>query len=166
MFYKCGHKHCSWDDVLYESTPKTIDGFKLRMCPTCGHPAYNYMEFCNASFLIRHPEYIFVFGDNLLRKGKGGAAKLRDEPNTYGFITKRYPDNKDSSFYKPEEYKAIFKKELEKLETFCDKNNDKKILLSKIGAGLANKFNIWEEVIYPNIPRFIESRNIYKLWID
>jgi len=48
-------------------------------------------------YLRAHPEVIFVFGDNLIHRGKGGAAKLRDEPNTYGFITKKYPNNIDSS---------------------------------------------------------------------
>lgn len=49
-------------------------------------------------WLKKHLECIFVFGDNLIREGYGGAAILRDEPNTYGFITKKYPDNKNESF--------------------------------------------------------------------
>ena len=65
-------------------------------------------------FLQENPNVIFVFGDNLLRKGKGGAAKLRDEPNTYGFITKKAPNNQDSSFYRPIEYRYIFEEELRK----------------------------------------------------
>lgn len=36
-----------------------------------------------------NPETIFVFGDNLARKGTGGQAKAcRDEPNTIGIVTK------------------------------------------------------------------------------
>lgn len=40
-------------------------------------------------FLDNNPNAIFVFGDNLLRVGYGGAAILRDHPQTYGFITKK-----------------------------------------------------------------------------
>jgi hypothetical protein len=29
-------------------------------------------------YLENHPNHIFVFGDNSLRQGKGGAASLRD----------------------------------------------------------------------------------------
>jgi hypothetical protein len=51
-------------------------------------------------FLDLEPDSYFVFGDNLERWGYGGAAKLRDHPNAIGFITKKFPDNRDSSFYK------------------------------------------------------------------
>ncbi|MFW6247319.1 MAG: hypothetical protein ACOC22_04075 [bacterium] len=66
-------------------------------------------EIITRKYLKENPEHIFVFGDNLLRKGYGGAAKLRDLPNTYGFITKKYPDNKDESFYTPDEYMIFIK---------------------------------------------------------
>ena len=54
-------------------------------------------------FLDTNPNAYFIFGDNIERQGHGGAAKLRDHPHTIGFITKKFPDNNDSSFYKPEE---------------------------------------------------------------
>jgi hypothetical protein len=44
-------------------------------------------------YLRSHPDHVFVFGDNLLGRGLGGAAALRREPNTFGFITKKRPDN-------------------------------------------------------------------------
>jgi len=40
-----------------------------------------------AQYLKENPDHIFVFGDNTVRKGFGGAAKFRDFPNTYGFVT-------------------------------------------------------------------------------
>ena len=97
------------------------------------------------------PETIFVFGDNLIRKGYGGAAKLRDEPNAYGFVTKKYPDNRDESFYKPEEYRHVFNDEMIKLIRNIGYNPSKEFWISKLGSGLANKYNIWEEVIEPKI---------------
>ena len=42
--------------------------------------------------LQRHPELIFVFGDNMLRKGFGGQAKeMRGEPNAVGVPVKWRP---------------------------------------------------------------------------
>lgn len=40
------------------------------------------------------PAHLFVFGDNLARRGYGGQAKeMRGEPNSIGLPTKRNPDN-------------------------------------------------------------------------
>ncbi|MFW6226412.1 MAG: hypothetical protein ACOC3V_05595, partial [bacterium] len=64
------------------------------------------------AFLINNPDTIFVFGDNLKRRGYGGAAKFRDLENAYGFITKKFPSNHDTSFYKPQEYYNIYHKEI------------------------------------------------------
>ena len=102
-------------------------------------------------YLHEHPNEIFVFGDNLERKGKNGAAILRDEPNTYGFITKKYPSSRDSSFYKPEQYRTMFIAELADLEAVIMSNYDKTFLITKLGSGLANKYQIWEEVIKDGI---------------
>ena len=44
------------------------------------------IEQCRAN-----PRAIYVFGDNLLRKGLGGQAKeMRGEPNTLGIVSKKY----------------------------------------------------------------------------
>ena len=115
-------------------------------------------------YLRDNPHHIFVFGDNLLKKGYGGAAALRDEPNTYGFITKKAPNNGEWAFYKPEEYKEVFKNEIEILEAHIKKFPSSLFLISKIGAGLANKYNIWEEVIEPNIQVLKNYSNVKFLW--
>lgn len=111
-------------------------------------------------YLRANPKHIFVFGDNLLRKGYGGAAALRDEPNAYGFITKKAPSNNDKSFYKSEEYKSIFNMELRKLQRYILDCRNYNWLISKIGAGLANKYNIWEKVIEPDIQVLKKSTNV------
>jgi hypothetical protein len=98
-------------------------------------------------YLANHPDHIFVFGDNKERWGKGGAAKLRDCKNSYGFITKRAPNNNDSSFYKPDEYLSTFAKEMVKLEAKIEAEPEHTFLISKLGAGLANKYHIFEKVI-------------------
>lgn len=108
-------------------------------------------------FLEKNPNVVFVFGDNQLRRGKGGAAALRDCKNTYGFITKKYPSNNDDAFFTPEEYEPVFQEELAKLCDTIQKNPDKMFLISKVGGGLANKYNIFEEVIAENLIEALEN---------
>ena len=50
-----------------------------------------------------HPKWLFVFGDNDIGQGKGGQAIIRGERNAIGVPTKKYPDNRDSSFYSDKE---------------------------------------------------------------
>ena len=111
-------------------------------------------------FLDQIPLYFFVFGDNLIRKGKGGAAALRDHPQSYGFITKKYPNNKDSSFYKPDEYLPIFKSELSKLIKLIESNPNKIFLISKLGSGLANKYKIFQTIINPGLQILRKYKNV------
>ena len=102
-------------------------------------------------FLKINPNCIFIFGDNLKRTGKGGAAVLRDVSNTYGFITKKSPTHLDKDYYTVEEYKDVYKEEVSCLIEIIKQTPNKIWIMSKIGAGLANKYNIWEEIIKPNI---------------
>ena len=45
------------------------------------------------------PDYLFIYGDNDVKNGKGGQAIIRDLPNTAGIPTKKYPNNNPASFY-------------------------------------------------------------------
>jgi hypothetical protein len=118
-------------------------------------------------FLDKHPKAYFVFGDNLERKGHGGAAKLRDHPHTFGFITKKFPDNNDSSFYRPEEYSPIFFEELAKLKKIVITHTKKTFYISKLGAGLANRYRIWEMLIQHNLTLALEPHdNVVFCWKD
>src|SRR3990167_1818173 len=104
-------------------------------------------------YLKQNKNHIFVFGDNTLRKGLGGAAALRNEPNTYGFITKKYPNMDDEAFYKLKEYKLVFEKELFLLERAIVNAPNSLWLISQLGSGLANKYKIWEEVIFKKLKK-------------
>jgi len=118
-------------------------------------------------FLDKNPSAYFIFGDNLERYGHGGAAQLRDHPHAIGFITKKFPDNKDESFYKPEEYSPIFFEELEKLKKIIQKRPDKLFYISQLGGGLANRYKIWEKLIRHNIVRELdELNNVIFCWSD
>lgn len=116
-------------------------------------------------FLDSNPKAIFVFGDNTIRQGYGGAAILRDHPQSYGFITKKYPDNEDKSFYQPKEYAIVFFDELVKLREKIQDDPFKKFYISQLGGGLANKYNIWEKVIKNGLEKNLqEFPNVVFLW--
>ena len=49
--------------------------------------------------LQAEPEKLFVFWDNMIRRGYGGQAKeMRGEPNAIGIPTKKLPSMKEGSF--------------------------------------------------------------------
>jgi hypothetical protein len=45
------------------------------------------------------PDFLFVFGDNMLGFGKGGQAIIRSEPNAFGVPTKRKPSMAHGAFF-------------------------------------------------------------------
>ena len=116
-------------------------------------------------FLDNNPNSYFVFGDNLERRGTGGAAKLRLHPHAIGFITKKFPDNNDSSFYKPTEYFSIFFEELHKLSRIIKSKPDKKFFVSQLGSGLANRYYIWQTIIHHNLTKELDQyQNVVYCW--
>jgi hypothetical protein len=110
-------------------------------------------------FLNNSPNSYFIFGDNLVRQGYGGAAKLRDHPHAIGFITKKFPDNQDTSFYRPEEYSPVFFEELSKLEKIVKSRPDKTFYISKLGSELANRYGIWEKLVNHNLTLKLQKYN-------
>lgn len=64
-------------------------------------------EKCHAN-----PKHLYVFGDNLLRKGEKGQAVIRRCCNSAGVITKKYPSNNKDSFFLDVDINQ-FKEELE-----------------------------------------------------
>lgn len=118
-------------------------------------------------FLDSHQDVVFVFGDNLIHKGYGGAAILRDHPRAYGFITKKYPTNEDDSFYGVTEYRDVFKRELMYLEDDILANKNKTFYISQLGGGLANRYQIWENVIKDGLEKALNKyENVVFLWDD
>ena len=68
----------------------------------------------------QNPHKLFVYGDNMIRRGKGGQAIIRDEPNTHGIATKRLPSSTTDSFFsdKPDEASIILNDVLDMLSRF------------------------------------------------
>lgn len=116
-------------------------------------------------FLEQNPNSIFVFGDNTHRVGYGGAAALRDHSQTYGFITKKNPENMDESFFRPDNYRIDFRVQAIELQLVIEKNSDKIYYISQLGGGLANRYRIWEKVCKPGIEKYFSHyNNVVFLW--
>lgn len=115
--------------------------------------------------LNKEPNSYFVFGDNLQRRGLGGAAKLRHHPRAIGFITKKEPTNDQGACFTAEEYVKIFFDQLDQLSAHIKNNPNNKFYISKLGAGLANRYWIWERVIRHNLQDALENyENVVFCW--
>ena len=110
--------------------------------------------------LKRHPECIFVFGDNVLRRGRGGAAALRPLPQMYGFITKKVPDHNPTSYYSVQEYYNVFDVELTKLIHTIQAMPTTIFLVSPVGSGIANRYGIWDSIIKPGLESLRKFKNV------
>ena len=58
------------------------------------------MSSITREFVRSHQTWLFVFGDNLAKKGLGGQAReMRGEPNAVGIATKRSPSMNGDAFF-------------------------------------------------------------------
>ena len=101
--------------------------------------------------LNSEPNSFFVYGDNLMRVGLGGAAKLRNHPRAIGFVTKKKPSHVHGACFTPEEYAKLFFEQLDQLSAHVKNSPNNKFYISKLGSGLANRHWIWEKVISHNL---------------
>jgi len=63
------------------------------------------MKWITRAFVREHRDHIFLFGDNLARRGLGGqAAAMRDESNVVGIPTKKLPSNRENAFFTDAEF--------------------------------------------------------------
>ncbi len=64
-----------------------------------------YRDNITRRMLKDEPNTLFIFGDNIVKKGYGGqAAVMRGEPNAVGIPTKLYPSMKEGSFFSDDNY--------------------------------------------------------------
>ena len=114
------------------------------------------IEICTEKYtselLSENQEKIFVFGDNMVRKGKGGQAVIRDCPNAFGIATKRYPSMNEDAFFsdQPDEFDVVMNdlRQLYKLS----KSHTIVFPVGGIGTGLAQmekrSFAIWSKMCW------------------
>lgn len=96
------------------------------------------------------PEKIFVFGDNMVRKGKGGQAVIRDCPNAFGIATKRYPSMNEGAFFSDQRDESdVVMNDLRQLYKLS-KSHTIVFPVGGIGTGLAEmekrSFAIWSKM--------------------
>lgn len=115
---------------------------------------------CGVSFALYTPELlqkhydsIWVFGDNISRIGSGGQAIIRDEPNTFGLVTKRNPDHKPGSYMTgtPEDYEAVAS-DLDRLHQLISTGASIVFPSSGLGTGLARL-----QTTAPDLLAYIDS---------
>ena len=100
------------------------------------------MKWITRVFVREHRDHIFLFGDNLARRGFGGqAAVMRDEPNAVGIPTKKLPSNSENAFFADAEFeqnKAAIDQAFERLSVMC-LTTDQVIVIpaNRIGTGRA-----------------------------
>jgi len=56
------------------------------------------------ALLKSNPDKVYLFGDNLRGRGKGGQAIIRDEPNALGIPTKKAPHTGSNAYFTDAEY--------------------------------------------------------------
>lgn len=85
-----------------------------------------------------NPNWLFIYGDNLVGRGKGGQAIIRDEPNAYGIPTKKRPDYNPESFMTDYELEANKKHITEAVEGMPISQYDAVVFPEDgLGTGLA-----------------------------
>lgn len=111
--------------------------FKENYSPTISFEKRFNMKLCN-----ENPNSIYVFGDNLLKKGKGGQAVIRDCENAFGIPTKRLPSMNSESFFsdKDEELEAV-KSSLRDLYKLLLSGKHIVFPIDGLGTGLADMQN-------------------------
>jgi hypothetical protein len=96
------------------------------------------MKWISRSFVREHRDHIFLFGDNLVRRGLGGqAAAMRGEPNVVGIPTKKLPSNSGHAFFTDAEFelnKAAIDQAFERLSVICS-TTDQVIVIPADGIG-------------------------------
>jgi len=111
---------------------------------------------------MENPTYIFVFGDNLIGKGKAGQAVIRDNLNSFGVPTKRLPSmSKDAFFSDREDEYKIVKQKLIRLWELHQEGKTIVLPKNKIGSGLA-KLSILSPKISALVDRFYSHVEIQK----
>lgn len=123
---------------------------------------FRFEDMITVAMCESNPNSIFVFGDNLIQKGKKGQAIIRDCSNAFGVPTKRVPSMQSGSFFtdKEDEIKIVKSK---LIYLWNEHLAGKEIVLpsNMIGSGLAR---LKENSPYINslVVRFYNSAKNYK----
>lgn len=100
-----------------------------------------YDKIITRDLVKSRPKVLFLFGDNLTRKGLGGQAKeMRGEPNTIGIVTKKYPSMDELAFMTDKEFDenaAQITRDINKAIEKWKTGQYDKVVAPPMGVGLA-----------------------------
>lgn len=86
----------------------------------------------------RNPSWLFLFGDNYMRKGRGGQAIIRGQKNAHGIRTKFLPDTTRPSYFNDDEFLANCKMiDADLLHAFEHLAQGGTVVIPRMGIGLA-----------------------------
>ncbi len=113
-----------------------------------------YRNHITREMLRSNPWTLFVFGDNLVRKGLGGQAKeMRGEPNAIGIATKRWPSRHKKAFFTDADFESWRNFSEDTFVLLRIRASQGKLIIwpkQGIGTGLARLKNcapsIWAEI--------------------
>lgn len=111
------------------------------------------------TYVRNHKDTLFVFGDNSARVGAAGQAVIREEPNSFGIATKRYPSMTGESFFSDQENEFnIVNNDIAKLKAIFDSNMYAFVgfPFNGLGTGLA-KMPIFSPELYRHLNSTIEE---------
>jgi hypothetical protein len=86
----------------------------------------------------KHPNSLFIFGDNQLRIGIAGQAVIREQKNAIGIATKKHPGSREESYFTDAEYEENCKfllKEIEYVKEYAKEKGCKEYIFPKSGLG-------------------------------
>lgn len=91
--------------------------------------------------LKKNPGALYVFGDNVARKGLGGQAKeMRGEPNAVGIATKWYPSFEPGAYFSDDRFDEIWQIIMADLKPVFQAIENNKLVVwpdEGIGTGLS-----------------------------
>ncbi len=100
-----------------------------------------FQERITRAEIRKHRDRLYVFGDNLERKGYGGQAReCRGEPNAIGIPTKQAPSMRESAFFSDADYELWAESTKAAWNTLRDAVLDGKTVVfpkAGLGTGLA-----------------------------
>ena len=117
----------------------------------------------NVDQCLEESDSLFIFGDNTIRKGKGGQAQIRDCKNSFGIATKLYPSMKESSFFDDsEKCFDIIDKEIDNLKNIISTTDYKTIVFPAdgLGTGLSDLQNRAPKLLEHLNKRLVEAFEI------
>jgi hypothetical protein len=154
-------KHAAWVETQPQLIPLilVLRGYDL-VCFCAPEPCHCdlYLKMANAPMtrgkiqrakiinrfdLLANPNTLYVFGDNMQRKGrKGQAAEMRGEPNALGIPTKWLPARTEDAYFTDDawnshEVKSAIEGAFKKLEAHLASGGDIVLPADGIGTGLA-----------------------------